>query len=181
MLSTLAIPTDSPTTADEPAFDASTHDGLRHALEEVGRVGWDCPAGAAIVAALQQRAGSWAYLADRRCGRPHGSTDPSDVVAVAWLTLEKFASRTAEAQRPWAYLWTAVGNELARSAIAESQLTDPTRVRGSSPGPTAVVRVGLESDILDQRPTASPDTAATRTYVRSWISGWRSSVPCRPC
>jgi hypothetical protein len=50
-----------------------------------------------------------------------------------------------------------VGNELARSAIAESQLTDPTRVRGTSPGPTAVVRVGLESEILDRCPAGSPD------------------------
>jgi hypothetical protein len=159
MLSTLAIPTDSSTATDEPAFDAATHDGLRHALEAVGRVGWDSPAGAAIVVALQQRAGSWAYLADRRCGRPVGSTDPSDVVAVAWLTLERFSSRTAEAQRPWAYLWTAVGNELARSAIAESQLSDPARVRSTTPGPTAVVRVGLESEILDQRPAGSPDAS----------------------
>jgi hypothetical protein len=157
MLSTLAIPTDSPTSTDQTTVDASSHDGLRHALEEVGLAGWDSTAGAAIIAALQQRAGSWAYLADRRCRRPLGSTDPSDVVAVAWLTLEKFASKTAEAQRPWAYLWTAVGNELARAAIAESQLTDPTRVRGTSPGPTSVVRVGLESEILDRCPAGSPE------------------------
>ena len=33
MLSTLAFPPDSSIPTDESAFDASTHDGLRHALE----------------------------------------------------------------------------------------------------------------------------------------------------
>ena len=130
-------------------FDAASHEGLRHSLEAVAGQGWEGAAGHAIVAALQQRAGSWAFLADRRCGRPRGSTDPADVIAIAWLTLEKFATKTAEAQRPWAYLWTAVGNELARVAIAESQLTDPARVRGASHERNAVVRVGLDSAILD--------------------------------
>lgn len=133
----------------EGLFDASSHEGLRVALRSVQRAGWDGPAGRAIVAALQRRAGSWAFLADRRCGRP-GATDPADVVAVAWLTLEKFASNAAEAQRPWAYLWTAVGNELTRWAVADSRLTDPARVRRTSSGPTGVVRVGLEAPILDR-------------------------------
>ena len=130
-------------------FDASSHEGLRLALHVITEAGWDSAAGQAVVEALQHRAGSWAFLVDRRCGRPAGATDPADVVAVAWLTLEKFATKTAEAQRPWAYLWTAVGNELTRSAVAEAQLTDAARVRSTSSGPVTVVRVGLEPAQLD--------------------------------
>ncbi|HYO20203.1 MAG TPA: hypothetical protein VES02_16240 [Dermatophilaceae bacterium] len=130
-------------------FDASSHEGLRLALHGITEDGWESAAGRAVVEALQHRAGSWAFLVDRRCGRPAGATDPADVVAVAWLTLEKFATKTAEAQRPWAYLWTAVGNELTRSAVAEAQLTDAARVRSTSSGPVAVVRVGLETAQLD--------------------------------
>lgn len=147
-------PTDPPEAglqdAGEGPFDASSHEGLRVALRSVQGAGWDGPAGRAIVAALQRRAGSWAFLADRRCGRQPGATDPADVVAVAWLTLEKFARNAAEAQRPWAYLWTAVGNELTRWAVADSRLTDPARVRRTSSGPAGVVRVGLEAPILDR-------------------------------
>lgn len=158
----------------EGSFDASSHDGLRAALRSVQRAGWDGSGGRAIVAALQRRAGSWAFLVDRRCGRPPGATDPQDVIAIAWLTLEKFASKTAEAQRPWAYLWTAVGNELTRWAIADSRLTDPARVRRTSSGPARVARVGLEAPILDRSVRAwgiddgesSPDQATPSPAVR---------------
>jgi hypothetical protein len=147
----LSAPPTRATATDAPAarFDATSHDGLRHALRAVETAGWDSPAGRAVVEAIRQRAGSWAFLVDRRCGRRAGSTDPADVVSVAWLTVARFACRIADSQHPWAYLWTSVGNELARSAIAESQLTDPARVRGTSAAPTAIVRVGLESALLD--------------------------------
>ncbi len=142
--------------------DPTSHQGLRHALRAVEETGWGSPAGRAVVDAIRQRAGAWAFLVDRRCGRQPGSTDPADVVSVAWLTLARFGSRIAESQHPWAYLWTSVGNELARSAIAESQLTDPGRVRGTSAAPTAVVRVGLESALLDSAPDADrPDCGRT--------------------
>lgn len=134
---------------DATEVDVASHEGLRHALESVLLEGWEGPAGRSIVAALQRRAGSWAFLSDRRCGRPAGATDPAEVIAVAWLTLEKFASRTVEAQRPWAYLWTAVGNELARAAVADSTLTDASRVRSTWLRPVGVDRVGLDCSTLD--------------------------------
>lgn len=153
------------TLADSVEFDATTHEGLRQALLGVAHAGWGSRAGDAVVDALRQRSGSWAFLVDRRCGRPPGSTDPQDVVAVSWLTLEKFAPRTAEAQRPWAYLWTAVGNELTRHAIADARLTDPARVRGGTSGPVGVVRVGLEAAILDSAtdPWDCPESRGAQT------------------
>lgn len=143
---------DATATAGSTRFDATSHQGLRDALSSVQEAGWEGPAGCAVVEEIRQRAGAWAFLVDRRCGRRPGSTDPADVVSIAWLTLARFASRIAESQHPWAYLWTSVRNELARSAIAESRLTDPGRVRGTSIAPTAVVRVGLESALLDSAP-----------------------------
>lgn len=154
------VPSEHPGTAALASVcaDVASHQGLRIALRSVEATGWDGPAGRAVIEAIQQRAGAWAFLADRRCGRPTGSTDPADVVAVAWLTLVRFGPRIADSQHPWAYLWTAVGNELARAAVAESQLRDPERIRSTSAAPTAVVRVGLEPARLDAAPPARPET-----------------------
>lgn len=130
-------------------YDAGDHEGLRLALRAVDAQGWESSAGRTIVAELQRRSRPWACLTDRRCGRPPGTTEPADVVAVAWLTLQKSPTKVALTQRPWAYLWTVVGNELARAATAESRMTEPSRLRGHTPGPAVVIRVGLESEALD--------------------------------
>ncbi len=151
-----ACTTTLPSGADLNAVTATSHEGLRRALLAVQREGWDSDAGRAIVAELEFRSRSWACLSDRRCGRRPGTTDPADVVAVAWLTLEKSAAKAADAQQPWAYLWTVVGNELARAAIADARLSEPSRIRSHTPGPTAVVRVGVESDVFEYGATGQP-------------------------
>jgi hypothetical protein len=153
---------DSPSMFESGAclFDADTHEGLRTALHAVAVHGWDCPAGAAVVAALTYRCAKkrrrWVsgggFLAER--------TDPGSELSVAWCTLNRFASNVAAAEAPWAYLWTATRNALAMEASAAAMLSEQATRRTRDKWPVAVRRIGDDA-MLTARAAGLDGTTAT--------------------
>lgn len=149
---------------DAGVWDAGTHEGLRVALTEVGVGGWDCPAGRAVLMALRGRSASWLATSSRSCRTGGGSTDPGEVLSVAWLTLHRFAATIAAATAPWAYLWTSVRNALAVDAAAAAMLSDRAVRRPREDWPVGVERLGDLATSPDGRARAleSPPCIAER-------------------
>ena len=71
-------------------------------------------------------------------------------LSAAWCTMAKSTEQICAAQAPWAYLWTAVGNALASSVVADALLSDAVPRRPAADRPTRILRVGLETQLLDE-------------------------------
>jgi len=144
-----------PTATLSPTPDTATADGLgaddmlRLAVEWIRVEGWESPWAAWLFEQLQARCGAWAAKVDHRCNRRPGTLPPEDVLTACWHTITRFPDAIIAAQAPWAYLWTAVRNELAVDITAESVLSTRQARRSSADRPDRLVRVGLETHHLD--------------------------------
>ncbi len=153
-----------PTATLSPTPDTATADGLgaddmlRLAVERIRVEGWESPWAAWLFEQLQARCGAWAAKVDQRCNRRPGTLPPEDVLTACWHTITRFPDAIIAAQAPWAYLWTAVRNELAVDITAESVLSSRQARHSSADRPDRLVRVGLETHHLD---THSPALSAT--------------------
>ena len=104
-------------------MDADTHEGLRVALALIEDAGWDCEAARAVLAALNQRTRPWAA---KRARASRNQVEPGDVLSIGWSTLATFGSQVAASRAPWAYLWTAVQNQLGSCIAADILLSEKT-------------------------------------------------------
>lgn len=152
------IATLSPTPDTAAAAGLGADDMLRTAVEQIRVEGWESPWAAWLFEQLQARCGSWAAKVDQRCNRRPGTLPPEDVLTACWHTITRFPDAILGAKAPWAYLWTAVRNELAVDITAESVLSTRQARRSSADRPDRLVRVGLETHHLD---THSPLLSAT--------------------
>ncbi len=150
-----------PTATLSPTPDTATADGLgaddmlRLAVERIRRRG--SPLGDRVRAFEPgARAGRRRWTS--RCNRRPGTLPPEDVLTACWHTITRFPDAIIAAQAPWAYLWTAVRNELAVDITAESVLSTRQARRSSADRPDRLVRVGLETHHLD---TWSPALSTT--------------------
>lgn len=146
MSTPLIAPASSPT-REVDVVDVGTNEGLRIALGLVAAHGWESEPGRAVMQALTSRCAKWGEKISHRhgAGRP---ADPGDVLALAWLTLDRFARNVAAAEAPWAYLWTAVGRALAVDDAAAAMLSARTVRRPRSEWPIGVNRLGADDERL---------------------------------
>ena len=147
----------SPTPDKMTLAGAGADDILRTAVERIREEGWESPWATWLIEQLQARCGAWAAKVDHRCNRRPGTLPPEDVLTACWHTITRFPDAILAAQAPWAYLWTAVRNELAVDITAESVLSTQQARRSSADRPDRLVRVGLETHHLD---TCSPALSA---------------------
>lgn len=129
----------------------SGDDMLRAAVERITTEGWESPAAGWLFSQLETRCPSWAAKIDHRCNRRPGTLAPEDVLSACWSTITRFPESIIAAKAPWAYLWTAVRNELAVEITAESLLSARGARRPHAERPARLVRVGLETHHLDLR------------------------------
>ncbi|NCD18217.1 MAG: hypothetical protein EOL91_13125 [Actinobacteria bacterium] len=148
----------SPTPDTMTLAGAGADDMLRAAVEHIRVEGWESPWATWLFEQLQARCGAWAAKVDQRCNRRPGTLPPEDVLTACWHTITRFPDAILAAKAPWAYLWTAVRNELAVDITAESVLSTRQARRPSADRPDRLVRVGLETHHLD---THSPALSTT--------------------
>lgn len=152
-----------PTATLSPTPDTATADGLgpddmlRLAVERTQEEGWESHWAAWLFEQLQARCGAWAAKVDHRCNRRPGTLPPEDVLTACWHTITRFPDAIIGAKAPWAYLWTAVRNQLAVDITAESVLSSRQARHSSADRPDRLVRLGLETHHLD---THSPALSA---------------------
>lgn len=139
----------SPDVEVEAEATVSGDDMLRTAVERITIEGWESPAASWLFAQLETRCPSWAAKIDHRCNRRPGTLAPEDVLSACWSTITRFPESIVAAKAPWAYLWTAVRNELAVEITAESMLSARGARRPQAERPSRLVRVGLETHHLD--------------------------------
>lgn len=140
--------TDSEDATGEPHLDP--HAALQTAVTHVRSEGWESPWGTWLLGEFGKRGESWAVKIDQRCVRRPGSTSPADVLSACWSTVTRFPQSIASADAPWAYLWTAVSNDLSVDITAESMLSERGARRRQTDRPARVTRIGLEVHQLDQ-------------------------------
>lgn len=147
----------SPTPDTMAAAGIGADDMLRTAVERIREEGWESTWATWLFEQLQARCGAWATKVDHRCNRRPGTLPPEDVLTACWHTITRFPDAIVGAKAPWAYLWTAVRNELAVDITAESVLSTRQARHSSADRPDRLVRVGLETHHLD---THSPALTA---------------------
>jgi hypothetical protein len=113
------------------AQDVRADEGLRQALRDVARVGsWDGPAGQWLLREVRERAvRNAAHVASATgVGCDRGLVD--DVVAAAWIVLDRYAEQVLATDHPWAYVMSAAQQEVMHEAIADRAVTSPTTTSG---------------------------------------------------
>lgn len=115
---------------------------LRTAVERITVEGWESTWAAWLFAQLETRCPAWAAKIDHRCNRRPGTLAPEDVLSACWSTISRFPEGIVAAKAPWAYLWTAVRNDLAVEITAESMLSTRGARRPHAERPARLVRVG---------------------------------------
>lgn len=154
----------SPTPDTAAAAGLGPDDMLRAAVEQIRVEGWESAWAAWLFEQLQARCGAWAAKVDQRCNRRPGTLPPEDVLTACWHTITRFPDAILAAKAPWAYLWTAVRNELAVDITAESVLSTRQARRSNADRPDRLVRVGLETHHLD---THSPALTSAEQVLPS--------------
>jgi len=134
------------------AADVDADELLRAAVERITAEGWESPWAGWLFTHLQARCPAWAAKIDHRCNRRPGTLPPEDVLSACWSTITRFPHAIAAAKAPWAYLWTAVRNDLAVDITAESVLSTRQARHPHTPRPARLLRVGLETHHLDLGP-----------------------------
>jgi len=113
------------------AQDVRGDEGLRQALRDVSRAGsWDGPAGQWLLREVRERAvRNAAHVASATgVGCDRGLVD--DVVAAAWIVLDRHAEQVLATDHPWAYVMSAAQQEVMDEAIADRAVTSRTTASG---------------------------------------------------
>lgn len=145
--------------------DLRTDPGLRESLIDLTHDGgWNGPAGRAVLYEFRRLADAIA----RRAFRGSDIYDPhlvDDLVSVAWEVAHEQTSQVIGADRPWAYVASAMTRAAATEIRAAELLTAPRAARDlAGQGQRTARRLGSSAAWLDSIPPRHIDAAPLRQW-----------------